>query len=36
MLVHEDNEKFPYKNAFVSRIKHAFDTMLRKMAMKVA
>jgi hypothetical protein len=32
MLVHEDNEAFPYKAPFVLRIKQAFDQMLRKLA----
>ena len=32
MLVHEDNEEFPYKAPFVLRIKQAFDQMLRKLA----
>ncbi|MBS0531709.1 MAG: tetratricopeptide repeat protein [Proteobacteria bacterium] len=36
MLVHEENDKFPYKNAFVARIKRAFDKMLRGMATKTA
>jgi hypothetical protein len=30
MLVHEQNEDFPYKAPFVLRIKLAFDEMLRK------
>ncbi|HTB01772.1 MAG TPA: tetratricopeptide repeat protein [Bradyrhizobium sp.] len=33
MLVHEQNEDFPYKAPFVLRIKSAFDAMLRKFAM---
>ena len=33
MLVHEQNEDFPYKASFVLRIKSAFDAMLRKFAM---
>jgi hypothetical protein len=32
MLVHEHNEKFPYKDPYVVRIKEAFDAMLRKFA----
>lgn len=32
MLVHEQNEDFPYKAPFVLRIKSAFDGMLRKCA----
>jgi hypothetical protein len=32
MLVHEQNEDFPYKAPFVLRIKSAFDGMLRKRA----
>ena len=32
MLVHEQNEDFPYKALFVLRIKSAFDGMLRKFA----
>jgi tetratricopeptide (TPR) repeat protein len=32
MLVHEHNEKFPYKAPFVLRIKSAFDEMLRRFA----
>lgn len=32
MLVHEHNQKFPYKDPFVLRIKLAFDEMLRKLA----
>ncbi|HVV39937.1 MAG TPA: tetratricopeptide repeat protein [Nitrobacter sp.] len=32
MLVHEGNEKFPYKAPFVARIKEAFDSMLQKAA----
>jgi hypothetical protein len=32
MLVHEQNEDFPYKAPFVLRIKSAFDGMLRKFA----
>jgi len=32
MLVHEQNEDFPYKAPFVLRIKSAFDAMLQKMA----
>lgn len=32
MLVHEQNEDFPYKAPFVLRIKSAFDGMLRKHA----
>jgi Flp pilus assembly protein TadD len=32
MLVHEHNEKFPYKDPYVLRIKEAFDAMLRKFA----
>jgi tetratricopeptide (TPR) repeat protein len=31
MLVHARNEDFPYKAPAVSRIKHAFDSMLRKL-----
>ena len=31
MLVHEQNEDFPYKAPFVLRIKSAFDAMLRKL-----
>ena len=33
MLVHEQNEDFPYKAPFVLRIKSAFDAMLRKFAL---
>ena len=32
MLVHQHNEKFPYKAPFVERIRLAFDAMLRKRA----
>jgi tetratricopeptide (TPR) repeat protein len=32
MLVHARNEDFPYKAPAVSRIKHAFDEMLRRFA----
>ena len=32
MLVHDQNEEFPYKTPFVQRIKSAFDAMLRKLA----
>ena len=32
MLVHDRNDRFPYKNPFVLRIKAAFDEMLRKFA----
>ena len=32
MLVHDDNEDFPYKDAVRPRIKSAFDAMLLKMA----
>ena len=32
MLVHDRNEKFPYKAPFVRRVKLAFDAMLRKFA----
>ena len=32
MLVHQHNEKFPYKAPFVERIRLAFDAMLRKLA----
>jgi Flp pilus assembly protein TadD len=32
MLVHQHNEKFPYKAPFVERIRTAFEAMLRKMA----
>jgi tetratricopeptide (TPR) repeat protein len=32
MLVHEQNQDFPYKAPFVLRIKSAFDAMLRKFA----
>jgi tetratricopeptide (TPR) repeat protein len=32
MLVHQHNEKFPYKAPFVERIKLAFEAQLRKMA----
>ena len=32
MLVHDQNEEFPYKTPFVRRIKSAFDGMLRKFA----
>jgi tetratricopeptide (TPR) repeat protein len=32
MLVHDGNEKFPYKAPFVQRIKTAFDEMLGKFA----
>jgi tetratricopeptide (TPR) repeat protein len=32
MLVHDQNEEFPYKTPFVHRIKTAFDAMLRKFA----
>ena len=32
MLVHNRNEKFPYKDASVARIKQAFGDMLRKTA----
>jgi tetratricopeptide (TPR) repeat protein len=33
MLVHQQNDDFPYKAPFVERIKLAFDAMLRTMAM---
>jgi tetratricopeptide (TPR) repeat protein len=33
MLVHDQNQDFPYKAPFVHRIKSAFDEMLRKFAM---
>jgi tetratricopeptide (TPR) repeat protein len=33
MLIHQQNEKFPYKAPFVERIRLAFDAMLRKLAM---
>ena len=33
MLVHQHNEKFPYKAEPVKRIKKAFDTMLRRIAL---
>lgn len=36
MLVHEGNEKFPYKAPFVARIKQAFDSMLRTAAATAA
>jgi tetratricopeptide (TPR) repeat protein len=36
MLVHGQNEQFPYKAPFVHRIKSAFDEMLRKCAGAVA
>jgi tetratricopeptide (TPR) repeat protein len=32
MLVHDQNQDFPYKTPFVHRIKSAFDEMLRKFA----
>jgi hypothetical protein len=32
MLVHGQNDDFPYKTPFVQRIKAAFDEMLRKFA----
>lgn len=32
MLVHDQNEQFPYKTPFVHRIKAAFNEMLRKFA----
>ena len=32
MLVHDQNEDFPYKAPFALRIKSAFDAMLRKLA----
>ena len=32
MLVHDQNEEFPYKAPFVRRIKSAFDAMLRRFA----
>ena len=32
MLVHDQNEQFPYKTPFVHRIKSAFNEMLRKVA----
>jgi hypothetical protein len=32
MLVHQHNEKFPYKAPYVERIKLAFEAMLAKMA----
>ncbi len=32
MLVHDQNQEFPYKAPFVHRIKAAFDAMLRKFA----
>jgi hypothetical protein len=32
MLVHSQNEEFPYKTPFIHRIKSAFDEMLRKLA----
>jgi hypothetical protein len=32
MLVHGQNEQFPYKAPFVHRIKSAFNEMLRKCA----
>jgi hypothetical protein len=32
MLVHDQNQDFPYKTPFVHRIKSAFDGMLRKFA----
>ena len=32
MLVHDDNPDFPYTNAFVRRIKIAFDAMLERIA----
>ena len=32
MLVHDHNERFPYKAPAVARIKHAFDAMLRRRA----
>jgi tetratricopeptide (TPR) repeat protein len=35
MLVHEQNEDFPYKAPFVLRIKLAFDEMLRKFALRL-
>jgi tetratricopeptide (TPR) repeat protein len=34
MLVHEQNEDFPYKAPFVLRIKLAFDEILQKFALK--
>ena len=36
MLVHGQNDDFPYKTPFVRRIKAAFDEMLRKFAMSGA
>jgi len=36
MLVHGQNDDFPYKTPFVQRIKAAFDEMLRKFAMSGA
>ena len=32
MLVHDQNQRFPYKTPFVQRIKAAFDAMLRRLA----
>jgi glutathione synthase/RimK-type ligase-like ATP-grasp enzyme len=32
MLVHEGNEKFPYKDPFVQKIRTAFHDMLRTLA----
>jgi hypothetical protein len=32
MLVHEGNEKFPYKDPFVQKIRLAFHDMLRTRA----
>jgi tetratricopeptide (TPR) repeat protein len=34
MLVHGDNESFPYKTASVERIKHAFHAMLGRIAQR--
>ena len=35
MLVHDDNEEFPYKEPAVRAIKRAFNTMLRRRVMSV-
>ena len=32
MLVHDQNDDFPYKGPFVRKIKNAFDAMLRARA----
>jgi len=33
MLVHDDNEEFPYKEPAVRAIKRAFNTMLQRRVM---